>query len=122
MYEVTVETSFSASHSLRGYKGDCERLHGHNWRIRVTVFSPQLDREGMAVDFRRLKEKLEGCIMAFDHVHLNELTEFSQLNPTTENIARLVYQRLSEDFRGNYVSVSKVEAWETEGCSAAYWE
>ncbi len=122
MYEVAVNAHFSASHFLKGYKGNCERLHGHNWRIRVTAFCPQLNEEGMVVDFRVLKEKLNNRIRSFDHIHLNELPEFRELNPTTENIARIIYQGLSKDFNKNYISISKVEVWETDGCSAAYWE
>lgn len=122
MYELTVESSFSAAHRIRSYPGDCEHLHGHNWKVEVTVTSQDLDELGIAIDFRVLKEKTEKILMEFDHTNLNEIPAFENVNPTCENIARYLYDRLSNIINNSRVRVSKVRVWESPGSCASYYE
>ena len=120
MHELTVESSFSAAHRLRDYRGKCENLHGHNWRVEVTVGSNQLDNKGMVIDFRKIKEKLGRVLDKLDHTYLNELSEFKKINPTSENIAGYVYLRLKNLIRGKKIILKKVSVWETKDSSATY--
>ena len=119
MYEISIETEFAAAHRLRGYDGDCENLHGHNWRIRLALEGEALGRLGMLVDFREVKAVLSEVLDDFDHAFLNDLERFREVNPTTENIARTVAEevmtRLPEGVR-----VAAVTAWESPRCSATY--
>ncbi len=121
MYELTVESAFSAAHRLREYRGKCENLHGHNWRVEVTIASKQLDKRGMVIDFRKLKEKLGSILDKLDHTYLNELSEFKKINPTSENIASYIYSRLKKLITGKKITVKKVSVWETKDTSATYW-
>ncbi len=121
MYELTVESGFSAAHRLRDYQGKCENLHGHNWTVEVTIGSKQLDNRGMVIDFRKIKEKLGRVLDRLDHTYLNELSEFKKINPTSENIAGYIYSRLKNLIRGKKIIVKKVSVWETEDSSATYW-
>ena len=117
MYSLDVESTFSAAHQLREYKGKCENLHGHNWRVRVTVEGDQLDAAGMLVDFGVIKAALRGSLAAFDHTFLNELPPFLEQNPTSENLAR----HLAETLVGpGDVRISGVTVWESETCRATY--
>ncbi|MFA4989020.1 MAG: 6-carboxytetrahydropterin synthase QueD, partial [Candidatus Omnitrophota bacterium] len=90
MYTLKVESSFSSAHNLRGYKGKCEELHGHNWRVEISVRSRDLDGTGMLLDFKYLKKKLNNVLDRMDHQYLNKLDHFKKVNPTSENIARYV--------------------------------
>jgi len=119
MYELAIETHFAAAHCLRGYQGECERLHGHNWRIRVVVASDRLDDLGMVMDFKAIKRILDEVIGAFDHRHLNELACFREQNPTTENVARIIAEETAARLPEG-VHIQAVSAWESEGCSATY--
>ena len=122
MYELRVEDSFSAAHSLRGYRGRCEALHGHNWKVEAAVRSGALDDLGMVMDFGDLKTALAGILDGFDHRHLNEdVSEFTEdgCNPTTENIARIIGTRLADELpRG--VTVGAVRVWESDRSSAEW--
>lgn len=120
MYELTVESGFSAAHRLREYRGKCENLHGHNWRVEVTIASKQLDNGGMVIDFRKIKEKLGSILDKLDHTYLNELSEFKKINPTSENIASYIYSRLKKLITGKKITVKKVSVWETKDSSATY--
>ena len=120
MYELTVESGFSAAHRLRNYRGKCENLHGHNWRVEVTIGSNQLDNKGMVIDFRKIKEKLGRVLDGLDHTYLNELSEFKKINPTSENIAGYIYSRLKKLIMGKKITVKKVSVWETKDSSATY--
>jgi len=119
MYDLTIEDSFAAAHNLRGYEGDCERLHGHNWRVEVCVTAEALDELGMVLDFRQLKSSLGEVLTKLDHRYLNEIAPFDALNPTTENICRYVAQQLQTRLPGR-VSVRRVSCWESDKCSASY--
>jgi 6-pyruvoyltetrahydropterin/6-carboxytetrahydropterin synthase len=118
-FELTIESQFSAAHRLREYNGDCERLHGHNWQVRVTVRSSRLDRLGMIVDFRTLKRIVREVLGEFDHAYLNDLPRFAERNPTTEHMAESISCEVAERLPDG-VEVAEVTAWETPGCSATY--
>ena len=81
VYTLTVRTSFAAAHRLRGYEGDCENLHGHNWMVEVTVATEVLDARGIAVDFRAMKNALSRLLARLDHRYVNEVPPFDALNP-----------------------------------------
>ena len=120
-YELVVKTRFAAAHNLRKYHGNCERLHGHNWLVEIVLAAQKLDDLGMVMDFRQAKDLIENIFEKLDHRYLNELGEFSEDNPTTENIARFVYNSLKEKLPPQ-VRMKKVTAWESEDCGASYCE
>ena len=120
MYEVTVERTFSAAHNLRGYAGCCENLHGHNWRVEVAAATETLDELGLAVDFRALKQALEDVLAAFDHRYLNEIPPFDQVNPSCENLAQQIHDRLAGQINDGRVRVAWVRVWESEGSCVTY--
>jgi len=120
MYEVSVEGTFSAAHALHGYEGDCERLHGHNWRVELTVVASALGPVGMAADFRDLKRALGGALDGLDHRNLSaDVPAFAETNATTENLARFVAERVAPKLPEN-VRVARVRVWESAGASAAW--
>lgn len=121
MFELMVEDSFSAAHQLRGYEGPCERLHGHTWKVRVFLSGGKTDKLGIVVDFKTVKAKLGEIIGEFDHGNLNDLKYFGKANPTSENVAKLVFQKLKGEFGGG-VNVSKVTVFESPTTSASYYE
>ncbi|MCM8781526.1 MAG: 6-carboxytetrahydropterin synthase QueD [Candidatus Omnitrophica bacterium] len=118
MYEVRVILEFSAAHMLRDYKGKCENLHGHNWKVEVTAFSTELNKQGMVVDFAKLKKNLKGVLDKLDHRNLNEITYFRKVNPTSENIARYIYNRLI----GQVPGIREIKVWESDTACATYEE
>lgn len=120
MYQVTIETHFSSAHRLRDYNGECERLHGHNWKVEISVSSETLNSLGMVIDFRDLKQKAKDLISRFDHQYLNEIPPFNELNPTTENMAKYLFDELSKIINTESVRVSKVTVWESPSCFARY--
>lgn len=122
VFEIVVETHFSAAHRLCGYAGDCSRLHGHNWMVEVAVRCLQLDAIGIGIDFRTLKASVRQILTGMDHVDLNELPEFQDVNPTSENIARYLYRELSKLIGTETISVARVKVIETPGAGAVYWE
>ena len=122
MYEVTIETSFSAAHFLKNYKGKCEKLHGHNWKVQITVSAAELDDKGLGMDFKELREIADKFVEKFDHANLNDLPEFKQRNPTTENIARIIFDGLEELIDAELVCVKRVSVGETDGNWASYWK
>src|SRR5215470_10714746 len=98
MYEVMVEEEFSAAHALRGYKGKCENMHGHNWKVEVYVRGERLDEIGMLVDFTQLKAVTRQVMKYLDHQNLNELKPFDEeLNPSSEHIAGFILNRIAEE-------------------------
>ena len=121
MFELVVETDFSAAHNLREYKGQCEKLHGHNWKVQVILKAEKLDKLGMVMDFREVKRVIGEIMNKFDHTYLNELSDFKVLNPTTENLSKILYDELKNTLPLE-VKVSRVTTWETERCGAAYFE
>ncbi len=119
VYELTVAGSFAAAHRLRGYRGDCEKLHGHNWRVEVCLAAGRLDELGMVVDFREVKAALGEVLGRLDHGYLNEAPPFDERNPTTENLCRYIAEGLAGRLPA-HVTVRRVTCWESEGCSASY--
>jgi len=120
-YEISVERTFSAAHALREYKGKCENLHGHNWRIRVSVSGQKLDKMGMLVDFTDLKSALDAVLKKLDHTNLNDINPFNSINPTAENIASYIYEGLKK-YQLPQIKIASVEVWESETSSAKYSE
>jgi 6-pyruvoyltetrahydropterin/6-carboxytetrahydropterin synthase len=122
VFEVSVDASFSAAHRLREYEGACERLHGHNYKVRVTVGGPRLGPSGMLLDFKVLKREVNAAMDELDHRCLNEdIADFGEgkLNPTAENIAMWLGQRLMGRL-GEGVSLASVRVWESDASAATY--
>lgn len=122
MYELMVETQFSAAHQLRGYKGKCENLHGHNWRIQVVITAEKLNDIGLAMDFHELKKMTNELISTLDHSVLNEMFPFTEINPSSENIAKWVYDSIKKKLNSNNIVVASVTVWEAEAASATYYD
>lgn len=119
MFEILVEEKFDAAHCLRGYPGNCERLHGHTYKVQAFVRADSLDELGMAVDFRTLRAALRAVLGTLDHTFINELPEFTSTNPTAENLAYYIYNKLKLE---HDTAVHKVIVWETDSSAAVYWE
>ncbi len=122
VFEIYVQTHFSAAHSLNGYPGDCSRIHGHNWIIDVFVRCRKLNDIGIGIDFREIKESVKGVLKNLDHFNLNDLPAFQDVNPTSENIAQFLYRELGRNLNRDHITVSKVKVSETPGAGAFYWE
>jgi len=121
MYELTTIVDFEAAHRLADYPGKCNRLHGHNWRVEVTVAGSDLDGLGMLVDFRVLKQEVTRVIDTLDHYYLNEIEPFRTANPTAENIAAYVYRELAGRLPAG-VAMKAVKVWESPHSAAVYRE
>ncbi|HEY56933.1 MAG TPA: 6-carboxytetrahydropterin synthase QueD [Dehalococcoidia bacterium] len=120
MYQVCVEEHFDAAHFLRGYRGKCEALHGHRFRVMVRVRASGVDEVGLAYDFAELKRHLRDILSRFDHTCLNEVAPFDSLNPSSENIAAAVYNELQVTLAGAPVSLACVEVWESPQSGVVY--
>ncbi|MDE1921333.1 MAG: 6-carboxytetrahydropterin synthase QueD [Candidatus Omnitrophica bacterium] len=120
MFEVTVRDSIASAHQLPGYDGPCKDMHGHTWKVEVSVAGHTLDKVGLLTDFKVLKDKLKKVLMPLDHVVLNDLPAFKGLNPSTENIARHVYRAMREACAP--LEVKQVQVWESETASVVYYE
>jgi len=116
MYEIKVKTDFSAAHNLKNYHGKCEHLHGHNWIVEARFNYKTLGKDGMAVDFKEAKRVLKLAIELVDHAYLNEVRELKGINPTSENMAKFIYDRVKK----NNKNISSVSVWENEGSCATY--
>jgi len=122
MYELMIETTFSAAHQLRGYKGGCEQLHGHNWKVQVHVIAEKLNDIDIAIDFHELKKYANEVVGQLDHDFLNQIFPFTEKNPSSENIARWIYESLKKKINNDNVRVSAVTVWESDTASATYYE
>ncbi len=122
MFELMIETHFSAAHQLRGYSGDCEKLHGHNWKIQVHVMSGRLNELDIAIDFHELKDITGEIIAPLDHRFLNDIFPFTEKNPSSENIAKWIYDSLKKRLNDDNIQLSAVTVWESETASATYFE
>ena len=118
MYNLKVESNFSSAHNLRQYKGKCESLHGHNWKIEATAESVTLDKTGMVMDFKLIKSELSNILEKLDHKYLNKIKPFDKINPTSENIARFIYEALKKKIAG----LKSITVWENPTSSATYYE
>ena len=135
MYSIRVEADFSSAHNLRGYKGKCEALHGHNWKVEAVVAGVQLDKAGMLLDFKNLELRLNRILDRLDHKYLNNIPYFKKVNPvrkkianktklsngvnpTSENIARYIYDNLKRQVQ----DLASITVWESEKSCATYYE
>jgi len=121
MYELKISTQFAAAHQLREIRGGCENLHGHNWKIEVSVTGSELGKDGLLIDFRVIKGETKRVIDELDHKFLNELASFENLEPSSENISRHIFESISRKLNIQGVKISKVTAWESDSACASYW-
>ncbi len=121
MFELKIITHFAAAHQLKDFKGPCENLHGHNWKIEVYVASDVLNEAGLVIDFGILKEETAAIIKEFDHKFLNDLRPFKDRNPSSENIAQYIAERLSSELNSATIRVTRVTSWESDTASATYY-
>ncbi len=121
MFEVKVICDFAAAHRLRNFRGMCEHLHGHNWKVEVVVRGEKLNESDILLDFAELKQETKRVVGEFDHTFLNDLPAFRERNPSSENIARYIFHRLSERFNGREIRVHSVSAWESANSCATYY-
>lgn len=112
MYELTVDTHFDSAHCLEGYPGKCASVHGHTWQVSATVRTDTLDDIGMSIDFKILRKALEETVIEFDHRILNEHKAFAGMNPTAENLARVIFERLKPRLEGSGAAVVSVTVGE----------
>ncbi len=132
MYRIKIVTNFSAAHFLRNYKGKCEALHGHNWKVEIVVSRSDLDSLGMVIDFCDLKKIADSVLDELDHKNLNDIEYFSAKasgasgakahNPSSENIARYIYEEVANNLASYNCTITEVRVWETENSCAMYQE
>jgi 6-pyruvoyltetrahydropterin/6-carboxytetrahydropterin synthase len=122
MYSIKIITSFSAAHFLRNYKGKCENLHGHNWKVEILIVGDTLDSSGMLMDFSKVKSVANEVLADFDHKVLNDLSYFKEHNPSSEEIAKCLFVRLREKVSIKNNCLSEVRVWETDTACASYKE
>ncbi len=122
MYELMVEAQFSSAHQLRGYKGKCENLHGHNWKVQVMVSSEKLNEIGLVMDFHELKKIVRELLLTLDHSVLNEIFPFTEINPSSENIAKWIYDSLKKKITNRNIALVSITVWESETASSTYYE
>ncbi len=120
MYEISVDYTFAAGHALRNYKGKCENVHGHNYKLRITVEGAQLNSTGLLIDFIDVRAAIKQLADRLDHQFLNDLPPFDKLNPSAENIARYFSDSLEPQIKDQGLRVQSVTVWETDTTSATY--
>jgi len=120
LYELKIISHLAAAHQLREFDGKCERLHGHNWKIEVYVTGKTLGKDGLLIDFQSIKKATEKVLYELDHRFLNELEHFKKINPSSENIARYIYDALGPYLDNEGVKVNRVAAWESDSACAIY--
>ena len=121
MFHVFIKSHFSAGHHLRDYPGNCERPHGHNWKVEVTVITPELDSLGMGIDFRQVKEAVKKVLDTLDHHDLNQHAGFQSINPSSENIAVYIFNNLQKDLTSDRYEVHSVTVCETDNTGVTYF-
>lgn len=125
MYEISAFGHFDAAHFLRGYPGKCANIHGHRWKVEITLQGEKLDEMGILIDFMDVKTMLKEVLKVFDHKMINDVPPFDDLNPTAENIARFIYGQMMADKLSNQtensVRITKVTVWESDNASATYF-
>jgi 6-pyruvoyltetrahydropterin/6-carboxytetrahydropterin synthase len=122
MYEVKIVTQFAAAHRLENFNGKCESLHGHNWKVEVFLGGKDLDGAGLLMDFGVVKARTKEVLEEIDHKYLNELAAFQDRNPSSENLACYLYERLGAIFNGDRVKVRRVNVWESDNSCASYYQ
>lgn len=120
MFELSIKSHIAAAHYLRGYEGPCKELHGHTWKIEVTLQSETLNEIGLVVDFKDVKCKLEKFLKPLDHVCLNDLEFFKVNNPSTENIAKYIFENFGREVVP--LKIKQVQVWESDNASVTYYE
>ncbi|HNR90591.1 MAG TPA: 6-carboxytetrahydropterin synthase QueD [Spirochaetota bacterium] len=120
MYILTIEETFASAHQLRGYRGKCENLHGHNWRVVMSVQGETLNAIGLLVDFHDLKAALREVLAELDHRNLNEVPHFAEHNPSSENIARYIYERMALRLAGGAAAMESITVWESGTARCTY--
>jgi 6-pyruvoyltetrahydropterin/6-carboxytetrahydropterin synthase len=120
MYELKIITEFSAAHNLRNFRGKCEALHGHNWKVEVVLSGKDLDESGVVLDFAEVKAATSEIMSEIDHRYLNDLPFFTENNPSSENIARYIFHRLQDIIDNERVRIRRVTAWESQDACASY--
>ena len=121
MYEVKIITQFAAAHRLENFYGKCEALHGHNWKVEVFLAGEKLDSAGLLIDFGVIKARTNEVLEEIDHKYLNELAAFRDCNPSSENLARYLFERLGAVLNGDAVTVRRVNVWESDNACASYY-
>ncbi len=119
MFELSIKGDFAAAHRLYGYEGNCKDLHGHTWKVEVVLRSDHLDSIGMVMDFKVAKMKLKEVLAGIDHVYLNDLPAFQDHNPTTENLAKYIYEEFSKACHP--LQLKRVQVWESQSASVTYF-
>ncbi len=122
VYEIYVKGHFAAAHALKGYDGNCSNMHGHNWIVEAYIHCTKLNKLGIGVDFRDVKSVVKDVLSKLDHTTLNDIAEFGNINPTSENISKLLYTELSHRLNTDHVHVNKVMVFESPGCGSSYQE
>lgn len=122
MYRLKISSNFASAHNLIHYQGECENLHGHNWKVEVSVTAKQLDKAGLGIDFKTLKAETKTLLKTLDHKYLNELEPFKEVSPSSENIACFLYHQLSSKLNNDNISVESVTVWESDVACATYYE
>ena len=120
MFELSVEDTFAAGHALRGYRGKCEKVHGHNYKVLVTIEGQELDPAGLLLDFSDVKSLLRAVMERLDHEFLNDVPPFDALNPSAENMAQYFFEEIGKGLPAGRASVASVKVWETDTSSATY--
>lgn len=118
-YELTVKGHFDAAHHLYGYPGECRDLHGHTWDVEVTVAASEVDEIGIVYDFKSLKSDLASVLETYDHVLINQVAPFDEISPTAENLARVIFERLSKKVDAR-VRLTEVAVWESPIAKLVY--
>jgi 6-pyruvoyltetrahydropterin/6-carboxytetrahydropterin synthase len=122
MYQLKITSNFASAHNLMNYQGDCENLHGHNWKIDVSVTARELDKAGLGIDFKKLKAETNTLLKTLDHKYLNELEPFKNVSPSSENIARYIFHELSRTLNNENIKVESITVWESDIACAKYYE
>ncbi len=121
MYDIFIKTHFAGAHHLRDYPGDCEKPHGHNWKVDVTVRATELDSCGMGIDFKVLKKTVKEVIDQLDHNDLNTLPAFQEKNPSSEHIAEFIFAKTKALLSGDTYSLYSVTVLETDTQGLTYY-
>lgn len=121
MFDIFIKTDFSAGHHLRNYPGNCEKPHGHNWNVEVTVRASKLDDLGMGIDFRTIKSATKKVMDNLDHTNLNEHPAFLDKNPSSENIAAYIFDSLAQELSSERYHLHSVMVGETQNSGTVYY-
>jgi 6-pyruvoyltetrahydropterin/6-carboxytetrahydropterin synthase len=120
LYEVKIITDFAAAHNLRNFRGKCENLHGHNWKVEVVIRGRKLDGSGVLVDFGEVKAVTRELLGGLDHHYLNDIPFFKERNPSSENIARYIFEGLAKRLNNEDRQLYSVSAWESADACATF--